>query len=138
PYAGSKGNSIRYLSVAPRTNDMKVVGVDNLFCAGEKAGLFVGHTEAICTGSLAGHNAVRLAMGMPLLILPSSVAIGDIIDFANDMGKTREGRRERYTFAGSIYLKRMKDSNLYCEDALEIKKKIGKLNLDGVFAQKLC
>ena len=46
PYAGSKGNSIRYLSVAPRTNDMKVVGVNNLFCAGEKSGLFVGHTEA--------------------------------------------------------------------------------------------
>ena len=46
PYAGSKGNSIRYLSVAPRTNDMKVTGVDNLFCAGEKSGLFVGHTEA--------------------------------------------------------------------------------------------
>ena len=56
PYAGSKGNSIRYLSVDPRTNDMKVDGVDNLFCAGEKYGLFVGHTEAICTGSLAGHN----------------------------------------------------------------------------------
>lgn len=46
PYAGSKGNSIRYLSVAPRTNDLKVKGVDNLFCAGEKSGLFVGHTEA--------------------------------------------------------------------------------------------
>ncbi len=46
PYAGSKGNSVRYLSVAPRTNDLKVVGVDNLFCAGEKSGLFVGHTEA--------------------------------------------------------------------------------------------
>lgn len=46
PYAGSKGNSIRYLSVAPRTDDMKVKGIDNLFCAGEKAGLFVGHTEA--------------------------------------------------------------------------------------------
>ena len=73
PYAGSKGNSIRYLSVAPRTNDMKVVGVDNLFCAGEKSGLFVGHTEAICTGSLAGHNAVRLMMGMHLLIFPSSI-----------------------------------------------------------------
>ena len=77
PYAGSKGNSIRYLSVAPRTNDMKVVEVDNLFCAGEKSGLFVGHTKAICTGALAGHNAVRLMMGMPLLILPSSIAIGD-------------------------------------------------------------
>lgn len=45
PYAGGKGNSIRYLSVAPRTDDMKVKGIDNLFCAGEKAGLFVGHTE---------------------------------------------------------------------------------------------
>ena len=45
-YAGSKGNSIRYLSVSPRTNDMKVIGVDNLLCADEKSGLFVGHTEA--------------------------------------------------------------------------------------------
>jgi hypothetical protein len=27
---------------------MKVEGVDNLFCAGEKSGLFVGHTEACC------------------------------------------------------------------------------------------
>ncbi|MDO5040165.1 FAD-dependent oxidoreductase, partial [Clostridium sp.] len=44
PYAGSKGNSIRYLSVAPRTNFMQVKGVDNLFCGGEKSGLFVGHT----------------------------------------------------------------------------------------------
>lgn len=47
PYAGGKGNSIRYLSVAPRTNDMKVKTIDNLFCAGEKSGLFVGHTEAL-------------------------------------------------------------------------------------------
>ena len=39
-------NDGRYLSVAPRTNDLKVDGVDNLFCAGEKSGLFVGHTEA--------------------------------------------------------------------------------------------
>ena len=46
PYAGGKVNSIRYLSVVPSINDMKVIGVDNLLCAGEKAGLFVGHTEA--------------------------------------------------------------------------------------------
>ena len=47
PYSGSEGNSIRYLSVDPRTNDMKVVGIENLFCACEKAGLFVGHTQGI-------------------------------------------------------------------------------------------
>ncbi|GAA0735345.1 hypothetical protein GCM10008906_08940 [Clostridium oceanicum] len=46
PYAGGKGNSVRYLSVAPRTDDMKIKGLDNMFCAGEKSGLFVGHTEA--------------------------------------------------------------------------------------------
>lgn len=49
PYAGSIGNSIRYLSVAPRTDDMKVKGLDNLFVGGEKGGLFVGHTEARCS-----------------------------------------------------------------------------------------
>ena len=137
PYAGSKGTSIRYLSVAPRTNDMKVIGVDNLFCAGEKAGLFVGHTEAICTGSLAGHNAVRLMMGMPLLILPSSIAIGDLISFANEKVETREGGKDRYTFAGASYFNRMQELGLYSVDINEITDRIKKLNLDNIFEQKL-
>lgn len=137
PYAGSKGNSIRYLSVAPRTNDMKVVGVDNLFCSGEKSGLFVGHTEAICTGSLAGHNAVRLMMGMHLLILPSSIAIGDLISYENEKSSTREGRKDRYTFAGASYFKRMQELGLYTIDTAEIEDRIKKLNLDNIFEQKL-
>lgn len=137
PYAGSKGNSIRYLSVAPRTNDMKVVGVDNLFCAGEKSGLFVGHTEAICTGSLAGHNAVRLMMGMHLLILPSSIAIGDLISYENEKSSTRKGRKDRYTFAGASYFKRMQELGLYTIDTAEIEDRIKKLNLDNIFEQKL-
>ncbi|SKA82308.1 Glucose inhibited division protein A [Caloramator quimbayensis] len=49
PYSGGKANSIRYLSMAPRDNSMKVTGVDNLFVGGEKSGLFVGHTEAFPT-----------------------------------------------------------------------------------------
>ncbi|MBN1045868.1 FAD-dependent oxidoreductase [Clostridium botulinum] len=138
PYAGSKGNSIRYLSVAPRTNDLKVVGVDNLFCAGEKSGLFVGHTEAICTGTLAGHNAVRLVMGMSLLILPSSIAVGDIISFANEKANTREGRKNRYTFAGAGYFKRMQVLGLYTTDIDEINNRVKKINLDNIFEQRLC
>lgn len=51
---------------------MKVIGVDNLLCNGEKCGLFVGHKGSI-TGSLAGHNAGRAFLGMPLLTLPSSL-----------------------------------------------------------------
>ncbi|MBU3208393.1 FAD-dependent oxidoreductase [Clostridium algidicarnis] len=137
PYAGGKGNSIRYLSVAPRTDDMRVKGIDNLFVGGEKSGLFVGHTEAICTGTLAGYNAVKYGLGMPMLILPRSTAIGDIIAYANYKMTTKEGRRNRYTFAGAEYFNRMKENNLYTTDIESIQNRIKKLNLDGIFSYKL-
>jgi hypothetical protein len=137
PYAGGKGNSIRYLSVAPRTNSMKVVGLDNLFCAGEKAGLFVGHTEAIITGALAGQNAIRNYLGMPLLILPRSLAVGDIIAYANEKIQTKEGRANRYTFAGAEYFKRMEEMGLYTLDIDKIKGRVEKLNLTDIFCEKL-
>ncbi|HWI51148.1 MAG TPA: FAD-dependent oxidoreductase, partial [Symbiobacteriaceae bacterium] len=38
PYAGSFGNSMRYLAMAPHDVTLKVAGVENLFCGGEKAG----------------------------------------------------------------------------------------------------
>ena len=53
PYAGGKGNSIRYMSVGIRNEYMQATGIENMFLAGEKSGFFVGHTEAITTGSLA-------------------------------------------------------------------------------------
>ncbi|WP_297522810.1 FAD-dependent oxidoreductase [uncultured Clostridium sp.] len=137
PYAGSKGNSIRYLSVAPRSNDMLVTGIENLFCAGEKSGLFVGHTEVIVTGTLAGHNSVRKNLGMPFLILPESLAIGDIISFANKNIESREGRKTRYTFAGSVFFKRMLEKNLYTLDVKEIERRVKKVNLDNIFSTKL-
>ncbi|WP_454053879.1 FAD-dependent oxidoreductase [Clostridium sp. Marseille-Q7071] len=137
PYAGGKGNSIRYLSVAPRTDDLKVMGLDNLFCGGEKSGLFVGHTEAISTGSIAGHNAVRNYLGIPLLILPRNLAIGDIIAYANEKVQTKEGRRNRYTFAGAGYFKRMQETGLYSTDNEEIHNRVKKVNLDNIFNEKL-
>ena len=96
------------------------------------------HAEAICTGALAGHNAVRLGLGMPLLILPASIAIGDIINYANEKAATREGRKERYTFAGASYFKRMQELGLYTMDIEEIRKRVQKVNLDDIFNQKLC
>lgn len=137
PYAGGKGNSIRYLSVAPRTDDMKVKGISNLFCGGEKSGLFVGHTEAICTGSLAGHNAVRYLSGMSLLVLPKTTAIGDIISYANYKMMSRKGRRNRYTFAGAEYFKRMQEMGLYSTNKKEIEERIEKLNLSNIMNKKL-
>lgn len=137
PYSGGKGNSIRYLAAAPRTNDLKVIGVDNLFCAGEKSGFFIGHTEAICTGSLAGHNSVRFLLNMPLLTLPNSTTIGDIIYYSNYRLTTPDGKKIRHTFSGAEYFKRMKSLGLYSTDNEEIKNRIETLGLIDVFAKKL-
>ena len=137
PYAGGKGNSIRYLSVAERDNTMKAAGIENLFCGGEKSGLFVGHTEAISTGSLAGYNAVRYLKGMKPLELPIGTAVGDIISFANESLKTEEGLMTRYTFAGAEYFRRMKEKNLYSTDPEEIGRRIRRYGMENIYAERL-
>ncbi len=137
PYSGGIGNSVRYLSVAPRENNMKVKGIENLFCAGEKSGLFVGHTEAIVTGSLAGHNSIRSFLGIPLLQLPTNIASGDIIAYANERISNSEGLKERFTFAGSDYFKRMKDLDLYVTDPEVLKIKLKGLNLLNIYSEGL-
>ena len=137
PYAGGRGNSIRYLSVAERNNAMKAEGIENMFCGGEKSGFFVGHTEAITTGSLAGHNAARLLKGLRLLELPRQVAAGDLISYANEMLKTENGLMTRYTFAGAEYFARMKEKNLYTTDNQEIEKRISRYDLQGIYSQRI-
>lgn len=113
PYGGGIGNSIRYLALSPRDNALKVKGVDNLFCGGEKAGLLVGHTEAIITGTLAGYNAACFAASQEPLIIPQSLAIGDAIAHVNEMMETPEGLTKKYTFSGAGYFARMVEKGLY-------------------------
>ena len=74
PYGGGKGNSMRFFAMAPRDDTLQVLGVKNLFCAGEKTGLLVGHTEAIVTGTLAGLNSARQASGKKLRVLSRETA----------------------------------------------------------------
>lgn len=137
PYSGGKGNSVRYLSASPRTDDMKVIGIDNLFCAGEKSGFFIGHTEAMCTGTLAGHNAVKFLLGQETLVLPTETAIGDMIYYANYRLTTAEGKKVRHTFSGAEYFERMREKGLYSTDKQEIKERIEKLGLKDIFHKKL-
>lgn len=137
PYAGGKGNSIRYLSVAQRDDYMKVKDVANLFCGGEKSGLFVGHTEAISTGSLAGHNAVRYAAGMKLLKLPSGLAIGDLISYANENLKSENGLMTRYTFSGAEYFERMKEKGFYTTDKEKIRARVKRYGLEDIYCDRL-
>ena len=128
---------MRYMALAPRDNALKVIGLDNVFCGGEKAGLLVGHTEAIVTGTLAGHNAVRHALGMELLVLPEEIAIGEAISYVNAQMQTEEGMTKKYTFSGSVYFEHMKEKGLYLTDPAEITAKIEKLGLKDVYRQKL-
>ena len=137
PYSGGKGNSMRYMALAPRDNAQKVEGLENVFCGGEKAGLLVGHTEAIVTGTLAGHNAVRYFLGQELLVLPTQLAVGDAIAHVREAMETEEGMCKKYTFSGSVYFVRMQELGLYLTDVAEIKAKVEKAGLTGVFAQKL-
>lgn len=122
PYAGGKGNSVRYMSVGVRDEYMRARGSDNLFLGGEKSGFFIGHTEAISTGSLAGYNAARQAFGKPMLRLPESLAIGDLLSFANKVLEEEDCLDRRFTFAGGEYFKRMKDRGLYLTDPKAVRK----------------
>jgi hypothetical protein len=137
PYAGGVGNSMRYMALAPRDNALKVKGLDNVFCGGEKAGLLVGHTEAIITGTLAGHNAVRWALGQELLVLPEDLAVGDAIAYVNQQMETEEGMCKKYTFSGSVYFNRMKEKDLYTTDVEAIQAKVEQDQLTGIFAKQL-
>jgi len=137
PYSGGIGNSIRFMAIAPCDDVLKVSGMENLFCAGEKAGLLVGHTEAIVTGFLAGHNAVRYLAGKEMLILPDSLAAGDIISFTHREMKTSAGLKKKYTFSGAGYFQRMQERGLYTTDNAVIRARVEETGLTGLFKQKL-
>jgi hypothetical protein len=133
PYSGGMGNSIRYFGMSPRDNALKVEGVDNLFCAGEKAGSLVGHTEAICTGTLAGFNSVKKIRGKEPLILPDESILGYTINYVRQQMKTPEGLGLKFTFSGSVLFDRMKEKKMYTTDIDTIKKRVNKAGLKDIF-----
>jgi hypothetical protein len=132
PYAGGRGNSVRFLAMAPRDDSLLVRGTKNLFCAGEKAGLLVGHTEAIVTGTLAGFNAARLADGREPLVLPRKLACGEAVAFVREQMETPRGLEKKYTFSGSVLYERMKALGLDAEDPARIRVRVERLGLTNV------
>jgi len=133
PISGGVGNSIRYFGMTPRDNALRADGIDNLFVAGEKAGLLVGHTEAIVTGILAGYNAAQHAAEDDVLVLPDSLAIGDAIAHVRECMQTEEGLGLKYTFSGAYYFERMKQRGLYTTDIEAIRDRIAAAGLTNIF-----
>jgi len=137
PYAAGIGNSMRYFSMLPRDNALKVDGLNNVFCGGEKAGLLVGHTEAIVTGTLAGHNAARCALGLALYVIPETLACGDAIAYVKQQMQVPGGLTKKYTFSGSVYFESMKNKNLYTTDIAAIQERVATAKAKDVFAKTL-
>ena len=141
PYAGGKGNSVRYMSVGQRDKYMRANGIVNLFLGGEKSGFFVGHTEAITTGSLAGFNAASLAeagpaaAAKPLMTLPPQLACGDLLAYAQAQLGEPEGLFRRFTFAGGEYFERMKELGLYTTDRSEIRKRVESAGMLDIYSR---
>jgi folate-dependent tRNA-U54 methylase TrmFO/GidA len=122
--------------MAPRDDALRVAGLENLFCGGEKAGLLVGHTEAICTGALAGYNAARQLRGAEPLVLPAALAVGDAISFVRTRMQAEGGLALKYTFSGSVYFQRMKELGLYTTAVGQIRDRVAETGLSGVFARR--
>ena len=128
-------NAVRFVSMAPRDDALKVDGFKNLFCAGEKSGPMVGICEAIVTGTLAGHNAARTVFGVEPLELSRVTAIGDLIAYTNELIRKQKVKLG-YSFQGGPYFEIMKKTGLYSEDKGLIEKRVREAGLKDIFSKK--
>lgn len=136
PLCGGVGNAVRGLAMAPRANSLKVEGLANLYCAGEKSGPQCGIVPATITGTLAGHNAARHCFGKEDLVLPRSLAIGDHVAFQKEMMDSGAQLYHRYGFTGAFF-DRMKSRRLIYLHPEEIRERVEREGLRDVFAKRL-
>ena len=62
---------------------------------------------------------------------------GDLIAFANRQMESEAGVKTRYTFAGAEYFERMKEKGLYTTDPEEIKRRVRRYGLEGIYSERL-
>jgi len=132
----SRYNHISHVAIAVRDSAMRVKGIDNLFCAGDKS----GHGSvggAMSSGILAGHNAARAAFKLEPLVLPKSIALGDFFAFTAEKCKTVAGRNIGYHMGAGEYWAIMQRTGLYTDDVKTIKRRIKETGMLGILAKKL-
>ncbi len=126
PLGGGRGNSIRFSGMVLRDNRLLLPHLDNLLVAGERAGLALGHTEAMVTGTLAGYNAWRISEGLEPVLLPRNTVCGTLIYFTRQMGRTAAGRRGIYTLSGGLLWDYIRKRGLYTTDRDKIYHRLQK------------
>lgn len=135
PADGERGHMIHATSIALRDNALRVDGFENLFCAGNKAGAAESLLDAMVTGELAGHNAVRKGLGHVCLELPKTLAIGAFINHLGQMMRSEEGRKKTY---GSLNTELLKSLKVFRESEEEIIKEVENTGLKDVYKKKWC
>ena len=71
------------------------------------------------------------------LILPTQLAVGDLIHYENQRLQEKDGLSTRYTFAGGHYFARMQETGLYTTDREAIFRRVKKCGLEGIYSEPL-
>ncbi|MFC1962477.1 FAD-dependent oxidoreductase [Chloroflexota bacterium] len=133
---GGKSNVVWGLALTPRESSLRVADRDNLFVAGEKVAA-IGVIECMVTGLLAGHNAVRTALGKKLVVLPPTTSTGDYIAFLAETMQSEENLTGFYGASSGLYLTRMVERNLFTSDIAKIKSNIEEAGLTNIYAGRM-
>ena len=136
PLGGGRGNSIRFSGIIERDGRLLVPPLKNLFAAGERAGLSLGHTEAMVTGTLAGYNAWRLSREEEPLELPRGCVCSELIALTGyDAGRGEKcGLSEIvYSLSGGPLWEHLQRQKLYSTDPAAIGRRLEGLGLLGIF-----
>ena len=134
PLGGGQGNSIRFSGLVNRDNRLMVPPLENLLVAGERAGLALGHTEAMVTGTVAGFNAWRLSRGQEPLTLPRGTAAGELIAYTRQKARSREGRRSLYNLSGGDLWNYLQRHGLYTTDPETLRRRIEDAGIFNIFS----
>jgi hypothetical protein len=131
-------NKIAQMSIVPTDESMKVDEFHNLFAAGAHSAFTDGVIDCLCTGLVAGHNAVRAALGMPLITLPRTLVMGDFIASTREMARSyQKGMIKEGNMGAGPYYKKMLANGLFCLDPEVIRCKVEQAGLVGIFGKRL-
>jgi hypothetical protein len=133
PLAGHRGHAVEGLSILQRENTLQVKGFDNLFCAGIKSGHALFLLDVVCSGDLAGYNAVRKAAGENPLELPRSLAVGAFVGHVNSLVGTEEGLRQ----SPQADEKTLRALGVYRETEIEIREEVNRVGLTNLYGKSV-
>ena len=78
---------------------------------------------------------MRHALGLPLVTIPRSTAVGEAIAFVREQMQTEEGLTKKYTFSGAVLFAHLGAGNLYTMDIPAIRGRVAEAGFLGFFEQ---